>query len=131
MLGIKAISPMCINNPGNTFIPESQPRARWSQEESQHYDENGYIVGGRSQNWQNREWHTAHWEDSDVYPTERGGPWRGGQSSTRTPIGGYPSQPTRPSNGRHGPPRMRHPMEFDNVGEHVYMNRDGFQVHSM
>lgn len=101
----------------------------WSQDESQDYDEHGYVVGARSQNWQEGAWNTAHWEhDSIGYPTHRGGGWRGGQSSARIPSGGYPSHPTRPPAGRPGPLRRRHPMDFDNMRENVYMDRDGYQV---
>ena len=109
--------------------PGSQARASWSQEESQEYDEGGYVVGGRTQNWQAAAWNPAHWEhDSRGYPTHPGGLWRGGQSSARMPMGGYPSHPTRPPSGRPGPTRRRHPMDFDNMREPVFMDRDGYQV---
>ena len=104
----------------------------WSQEESEDYDEGGYVVGARSQNWQEGAWNTTHWEhDSIGYPTHRGGGWRGGQSSACFPSGGYPSQPRRPPGGRPGPPRRLHPMDFDNMREHVYMDRNGYQMPPM
>lgn len=108
-----------------------QPRVPWSQEESQDYNESGYVVGARLQNWQERAWNT-HWEhDSIGSPTHRGGGWRGGQPFARIPSGGYPSHPIRPPSGRPGLPRRRHPMDFDNMRELVYMDRDGIQWQSL
>ena len=130
-IGDRAYIPNAHQQARGQLYPRSQPRARWSQEESQDYDENGYIIGAGSQNWQERAWNTAHWDDSVRYPTHRGGGWRGGQSSARIPTGGYPSHPTRPPSGRPGPPRRWHPMDFDNMREPVYMDRDGFQVQSL
>ena len=126
-IGDQAYIPNAHQQTRGQLYPGSQPRARWSQEESQDYDESGYIVGARSQNWQDRAWNTAHWDDSVGYPTNRGGGWIGGQSSARI----HPSHLTRPPGGRSGPPRSRHPMDLDNMREHVYVDRDSFQVQSL
>ena len=129
-IGDQAYIPNVHQQSRGQLYPGSQPRARWSQEESQDYDDNGYIVGARSQNWQERAWNAAHWDDSDGYPTNRGGGWIG-QSSARIPTRGYPTHPRRPPGGRPGPQRRRHPMDFDNMREHDYMDRDGYQSQSL
>ena len=107
----------------------SQQRAAWSQDDSDDYDEGGYMVGARSQNWQEGAWNAAHWEhDGPGFPSQRGGGWRGRPSSARIPSSGYPSHPSRPPIARPVQQRRGHHLDFESISEPVYVDRDGFQV---
>lgn len=128
-IGDQVYIPNVHQQPRGQSYAGSQQRATWSQEESQEYGDGGYAGGGRTQTWPDEAWNAPHWElDSPGFPTQRAGPWRGGQSSARIPPGGYPSHPTRPPGGRPGPPRRRHPMDYDSMREPVYMDRDGYPL---
>ena len=107
----------------------SQQRAAWSQDDSQDYDEGGYMLGARTQNWQERAWNTAHWEQpSTGFPSQRGGGWRGRPSPARMAVSAYPPHPSRPPIARPTQQRRGHHLDFESMGDPMYVDCDGYPV---
>ena len=88
------------------------PATQWSQDGPE-YDEDGYIVGTRTQNWQDGSIIAPHWQDDGIpYNSRRGGPWR-----ERMPV------------PRQNAPRFRYPPDRGHLMDRMYIDRDSYEVH--
>lgn len=107
----------------------SQQQSSWNQDDSQGYDEHGYALGARTQDWQAQAWGDAHWvPEGTGFPPQRGGGWGGRPNSARIPLGRYPSHPSRAPIARPIQQQRGRHLDFESARQPMYVDRNGFQL---